>query len=459
MNKYLIITLFILLAGCTKFLKEDSKSLIPTENFYSSAAEASRALYGSYGQLRALYQNRGVAVISDLAADIVGTKAASELIAFDNFSFDASNSILNSLYTDNYTIINSVNTLLYKIENKDLGNADTQKSIVGEAKFIRALCYFNLVTIFGDVPLRTDPVLNLDGLDLPRSPENEVYAQIVKDLNEGITLLKEGSVEKGRANRISAQALLAKVFLTMHQYNQALPLLQATMGKRSLYPAFADNFKLVNENNTVESIFEIQFGLRPNNNDFIAFFAPKELTKYGNAFGTYFAEDDYINSFEANDKRKDATIWFSMNGTVFPIISFKKFNDALIPGVQTTDAGQINFPILRYADILLMYAEVVNAINIGPTTEAYAAINQVRKRAGLENLPTGLSKNSFLDAVLEERKKEFGIEGQRWFDLKRNDKLSDKLGAKGFKSGKNEVWPIPQAALDANKNLSPTKGY
>ncbi len=460
--RYILLISILVTTSCEDFLEEDPRSLVTVNNFYNNVDEATKGLYGSYHHLEPIYESLGIGLVSDMSADVLavgGGAGGSQSTFFDDFTFDAASDVVNQAYANHYTLINSLNTLLERLQGSDLGNDASQGAIEGEAKFLRALAYFNLVRLFGGVPLRTESTVSTEGLDIPRASEEDIYQQIITDLTEAVSQLPEESVEPGRANQIAANTLLAKVQLTRSNYAGAITALERVLGKRELYEDFADNFKVANENNTIESIFEIQYGLRPENSNIIEFLTPDAVTGFGFVFGVYKAEEELVNSYAEEDSRKAATLWSEREGVDFGGTFIRKFSDALVPGTQANDAGQINYPVLRYSDVLLMYAEALNVQNNGPNASAYDAIDQVRNRAGLDDLTPGLSQADFQQAVLDERRKEFVAEGHRWFDLKRNNLLNIELAGKGFVSGKNEVWPIPLAALDANENLEQNNGY
>lgn len=458
----ILIGVFSSLTACEGFLEEDPKSLISTNTFYNTVGDATKALYGVYNYLGPAYQSLGVGLVSDLAADVLTRGAGaggSQALPFDNFSFDASSGVLEDLFLTHYNLISSANMLLFRVENADLSGGEGLNAVIGETKFLRALAYFNLVRLFGDVPLRTEPATSTQGLDISRTSAAQVYEQILTDLNDAVGLLNESSPEPGRVNLLAANTLLGKVHLTLGNYNEAVATLEEVIEKRSLYENYGDNFLIANENNTLESIFEVQYGLRPENSNIIQFLTPDNVPGHGFVYGVFKANEDFVSTFEENDARKVVTFWDNNEGDEFGGTFVRKFNDGLLPGVQATDAGQINYPLMRYPDVLLMYAEALNAANNGPTPAAYDAVDQVRNRAGLDDLPEGLNQQTFLEAVLEERKKEFVGEGHRWFDLQRNDMLAEKLAEQGFVAGKHERWPIPQAAIDANANLTQNDGY
>jgi starch-binding outer membrane protein, SusD/RagB family len=449
----------LLLTGCSDFLEEDPRSLLPIGSYYNTADEATRALMGVYNGLQPLCSGANLMLASELATDAMKVPpggGGSETGVFDTFTFDASNSVFIRSYQAYYQLINSANALLDGLAGKNIGAA--QPVIEAEAKTLRALAYFQLVEFFGDVPLRTSAPTSVQGLDVTRTPVAEIYAQITKDLVSAVAALPERSVSVGRINKLGAQALLGQVYLTQKKNTEAVTTLEGLVGKRSLYPIFGDAFRIANENNTVESVFEIQFGIRPESNDIVQYYGPATVTAFGQLFGGYAADDEAAKLFVATDKRRDASIWDNTGGRVFGDWYIRKFNDALVGSTQATDAGQINFPVYRYADVLLLYAEALNAANNGPTAAAYKALNDVRARAGLTALPAGLSQTAFLDAILAERRLELMGEGDRWFDLKRTGRLGT-LAKYGFKTGRNEVFPIPRAELDANRKMTQNPGY
>lgn len=457
MKKILKYILLLSLFSCQDFLEEQPKNQVSTDQYYKSIGEAEGALIGAYSYLTDMYHGTGINNISDATADVLtlgaGGGGGSSAVVFDNFSFNASSGDLLNAYDNNYNIINAVNTLLGAIEGKNL-DTEKQPVIEGEAKFLRAFAYFNLVRLFGDVVLVTQPATSVTGLKKTRDAEDLVYEQIVSDLKDAVASLNDDSPSKGRVNRLSVLALLGKVYLSMGNANDAVDALSQVIGKRSLYPNYADVFKVANENNAIESLFEVQFGLRPNSSDLIQFLTPTQVTGFGQVYSVFAAESSLVDAFEEGDLRKDVTLWNSFNDKSFNGSYIRKFNDGLLPGTDASDAGQINFPLLRYADVLLLYAEALNEVNEGPTEAAYQAVNDVRDRADLDPLPEGLNQEEFLQAILQERLVEFAAEGHRWFDLKRTAKLQEKLSDKGFVEGKHEVFPIPQAARDANDLLT-----
>ena len=460
-----LLLLFLILnaTSCKDFLLEDPKGQVAVSNFYSSISEATQALIGAYAQALPLYRATSLRYASEMASDeikAVSGAGGSSVTTYDDFRFTATDISLLSTYKASYQLINSVNTLLGNLKAKTLAGDQTKLPVLeGEAKFLRALAYYDLVMFYGDVPLKTDATASVSGLDIPRTPANKVYEVILDDLKTAVSQLTEKGEGAGRANKFAALVLLARVQLTLKQYDDAVTTLKQVIGKRQLYKVYDDNFKLANENNSTESIFEIQYGISPNQNDGIQYFTPAKVTGVGFVYGIYAPSDEALAKFDATDQRTTFTFWDKINATSFDGKFIRKFNDPLITGVQIVDAGSLNLSIIRYSHALLLYAEALNASLKGPNKDAYDAVNAVRLRSGLKELTAGLAQDAFSEALLDEGLREFMGEGGRWFDLKRTGKLAKYLTPKGFKTGTHEVFPIPQAEIDANKNMTQNSGY
>ena len=466
MKKYIsniLILVLLLNFSCQSFLEEDPKGQVAVSNFYNSVGEVTQALIGAYAQARPLYTATSLCFASDMASDelsYANGAGGSSLSVYDSFKFNASDISLINTYKYSYQLINSVNTLLENLKAKQLTGDKTKVPIIeGEALFLRALAYYNLVMFYGDVPLRTEATSSVNGLLLPRTPANKVYDLILADLKTATNQLTETGEGSGRANKLAALVLLARVQLSLGQNSDAVNTLKLVIGKRQLYSLYGNNFKIANENNKTESIFEIQYGISPYNSDLIAYLAPRQLTGVGFTYGILIPSSDALTKFDVLDQRTTFTFWNKTSTITFDGTYICKYNDPLLPGVQIADAGSLNLPVIRYSHVLMLYAEALNASSNGPTKEAYDAVNAVRARSGLGVLNNGLSQDQFVDALLDEGLREFMCEGSRWFDLKRTNKLAKYLTKYGFKTGTNEVFPIPQAELDANKNMTQNPGY
>jgi hypothetical protein len=348
------------------------------------------------------------------------------------------------------------------------------------------------VQYFGDVVLVTTTLKTPDeAFALLRSPEAEVYAQIEKDLKEAAEALpaKYNAANAGRVTKGAALSLLGKVYLTRKQYAEAVSTLRQVIPLGyDLYKNYADNFDPAKKNG-IESIFEVQYqggnDLGEQSN-FMYIFAPRlsqgAITGFGNINpgGRNIPTRDIIAAYEPGDLRKDISLkegYTNAKGETITIPYINKYNH------KHTIAGRTdnNWPVLRYADVLLMLAEAINEQS-GPNDEAYGYLNKVRDRAGLEPL-SGLDMNAFREAVLHERRVELAFENHRWFDLRRTktpEQLAQFLNAYAAKEKANPtvgrggvafnaldyvyepheyLFPIPAAQILINDKMTQNPGY
>jgi tetratricopeptide (TPR) repeat protein len=355
---------------------------------------------------------------------------------------------------------------------------------MGEAYFLRAHYYFILARYFGDVPLVTKPLSSDDDLFPARNPVSDIYDLIISDLKNAITLLPQKSTysqkDMGRASKGAAYGILAKVYLTLGNYQEAVNMATQVEGLGySLNPNYADNFNIENENSQ-ESIFEVQYasdgGYSFWDNENQAswaspFMGPRGANFVGGGYGWNQPTQEFMNQYEDGDARKDITTLYqgcpSFDGKDYESsYSYTGYNvrKFLVPLsiVPSYDNSPLNFPVLRYADVLLMKAEALN--ELGQTSQAETYLNRIRNRAGLSNIQTGLSQNDFRDAVLKERRLELAFEGQRWFDLIRVENGQYGLDflhsiGKSNASQKHLLFPVPQIEIDRNPKLTQNPGY
>lgn len=474
--RYLIATFIILmLSGCNKsFLELYPKATLNEGNFYQTEVEYILLANGCYVPMRD-YEKTYHWVLAELISDNTSFQnntrigeAARGVI--DQFILVSDNATYSNFWNLSYNGITRCNKLLAELDrpNVNWSKLSYKDRCAGEALFLRALYYFNLVRQFGGVPLVLTPIASLDAVGVKRSSEQQVYDSIISDLKAAAShFAKAGDVaEVGRANETAALSLLGKVYLTRGNYAEAEPVLKSviTAGKYSLQANYADLFNPASED-TKETIFAIQFSENSAElaNRFIFLFAPHTsggaVTKRPNiniiSAGWNQPTQDLINAFETGDKRKDVSIAYwtgaDWDSQVRPIPYPNKYK----PPVSAPDdrAGD-NLPILRYADVLLMYAEVLN--EQGRTAEAIPYVQQVRTRAGLLNPLTGLDKAALQALIAKERQVEFCFENQRWYDLKRTGKALEVMTAHGKreKAGKNFLYP-ESYTLNANKLLAP----
>jgi hypothetical protein len=493
-------------AACddNKFLTETPIDFVGPGNFYNNATDALAAVNGAYAGFE---NTSGTNYYGGLFVMLVEfptemqtpyLSAGNERSLVDNYTFTPSHNYIYQSWLGAYNIINRSNAVIDRVPAINM-DVTLRNRIVGEAKFLRALNYFNLVRLFGGVPLETHESNSLDSLQKPRATTAEVYDLIIQDLKDAAAALPKGSTyagsDVGRASRGAAKTLLAKVYIqraaagggTPADYQSALTLLQdvdATEGY-SLLANYNDLFDMKHEVNS-EVIFDIQCtrvtgaGCHVSNQ-----VAPRQSNYGSSQNGSFTAEQPFYDEFVAADKRKDRTwqatfvnksnvvvAWSATqtaSGTYGADTPYmRKFLDSL----STTD-DETNYIILRYGDNLLMESEAINEIS-GPTAAAYAPINAVRARAGLAALTAGLSKAAFRDSVFHERRLELAMEGPNgYFDSQRNwdwakarVAASMALGAANkFKNSKYpkaqvdivdkfKLMPIPQRAIDLNPQLA-----
>ena len=483
-----------LLGGCgEKFLDEKPKDTVTTENFYRNEGDAILATNAAYAQLnRGGQYNYALWGIGEIMSDNSFTGGGgggdgAEEIQLDQFNIPTNNIMVGRLWGGCYVGIGSANLVLQRVPGILNMTESVRQRCLGEAQFLRAKYYFDLVRAFGDVPLiLTPPASPTEARAIPRTPAAQVYTQIVTDLTNAIAALPatHSGGDLGRATKWAATGLLAKVYLT--QGNLPLAAQRArevvNSGRYSLWADYADNFKPANENGK-ESLFEVQFvnGLNEYTFDGLGFvgnefFGPRGqgLVPQG-GYGFNIPEKEFVDGYETGDKRRDVTIW--KPGDAYPAGSASASQPAFLPGspfgynckkwfvgkVNTNVwDSPLNFPVLRLSEIYLILAEAA-----GPAdAQALEAVNKVRRRAfGLDvNAPSAkdftAATPNFAAAVQRERRYELAFEDDRWFDLKRQGKLltNAELIKKGIKPY-NVVLPIPQSERDANPSLVQNDGY
>lgn len=490
MNKYLINTLFlaVIAVSCSEdFLQKAPLDSINTENFYQTEEDAIAAINGAYQPLQwpKLYNLR--MWTSDIMAgnSIVGAAGGDdgrETQDMANFVTTTDNPGVLDLFRGPPPGILRCNVVLQKVPGMDI-DENLKKRILGEAYFLRGLYHFILVRYFGDIPLILEPQAPGDDLRPFRTDKEIVYAQIIEDLTMAEELLPEKSTyssnDLGRAAKGAAAGLLAKVHLTLGNWDQVVTLTTevASLGY-ALNQDYGANFDVLNKNSQ-ESLFEIQyisdagedFWSNENQSSWLSTFTgPRNADIVAGGWGWNQPYQEFVDAYEVGDLRKNVTILYDgcpqFDGQDYdPAFSTTGYNlrKFLVTKefAATYDNSPLNFPVLRYADVLLMKAEALN--NLNRTSEAEAPLNTVRARAGLPAV-TGLSQSEFREKVLHERRMELAFEGQRWFDLIRIDggqwglDFLHSIG-KVNASEKHLLFPIPLKEIESNPNLTQNTGY
>ena len=487
----MMLSLGLLGTSCTKdYLELNPRNGASTETFYTTQTDAIQATNAAYAQLQQAGMTNHSLWMMDIMADnsFVGGGGAADGIEFqqlDNYTIPPSNPVTTDHFQRAYLGIGAANQVLLHIPNITVIDAAIKSRSLGEAQFLRALYYFYLVRAYGDVPLVLTPAISpAAAASVTRESAAKVYAQIVTDLTEAIKNLPLPSTYSGenvgRASKLSAMGILAKVYLTQGDMANAakqadLTIAAALIDGKKLWPNYGDNFKLENENGQ-ESLFEVQYKSGLNGyilegpgsaiNEFwgARFFGSPYVVSSG-GYGFNIPEKEFADGYEAGDLRKAVTMFVpgdkytdgprDAQGNV-QIQPAKLEGDPNGFNVRKFYAGTLstiwdsplNVPILRLADVYLIKAEAGGA-------DGLDALNIVRQRAGLP-----AASNNSQATVLKERRYELAFEMDRWYDLKRTKTLTNNpnLLAKGIKPF-NDLLPIPQVERDVNPNLTQNPGY
>lgn len=450
-------------------LDETPYAFVSPTQFYTSAADAEAALTAAYTPVTDLYSRVGIQ-LPEYSGDQCFPRAVVGREQLTVFSYDATNDLVGQYWQHCFNGVNRTNQVIENVP-KIVMDETRKKHILAEAYFLRGLYYFHLAKTFGDVPLRQTSTKDIASTESAKSPVAEVYAFAIKDLEQAVKDLPQTPKDKGRAAWGAAIGILAKAYLYAGNYGKAAENAQTLIkaNRYSLIPEVLDLYNPLKEDaSRVEVIFAAEFSALPGliGYDLLGFYAPANSPPVFSktAFGSAFGYHSFFNSFTTGDKRKRLldTAYTNAQGrligqadvTLRDRIIVKKFMDPNSNGAN----GENNFPILRLADVYLIAAEAEARAN-GATQTAYDAINVVRKRAGLANLTAGLSKDAFIEAVLQERAWELCYEADRWFDLTRTGKfksvatiLNSYYPTRPVQD-KHRFFPIPNAEILTNSKL------
>jgi len=468
------------LFGCgEQALDEEPRTFLSKNAIFSSKEGANAATLGVYEPLGTdnMYGWWLLGCL-EMTSDYIYGRGSQAPIGIYSWDATAVNRIGN-IWVGCYEVISRANLVISELENNQIDGVDSElsNSLMGEARFLRALSFFHLVRLFGDVPLRLEPA-KLD-FALAKSPVAAVYDQIIMDLEFAEQNLP-GSYptdQLGRATKWAATSLKSKVYLTLEQWDAAASTAKQVIesGEFSLLEVtipedFQEIFGPAVLTNS-EEIFSIKHARIPG----LGFNALWLMHRAGSGYSlgsnahawfgnleTWLA--DWIDQIDGPDLRPKDWLYNGTHDEQFlsdeiPML-FKKFRDT------ESDPPGNDFPIIRYTEVLLIYAEAEAMAN-GPTEEAYRYFNQVRRRAFGRNIntpdpesdvATGLSAQQFQDLILLERAKEFVMEGKRWYDLLRTGKTLEVIRASGTNKARIEErhlkWPIPAEEIDNNDALT-----
>ena len=481
-NKFIIYILLLSIYSCSEEeLNLYPKTAITEGNFYNTEDQFILAVNDVYRQMERTYSAGGIAdIYGELSSDntyiefIGGSSNSAERIT--SFNIPTNDNDTENAWQDSYNSIFIINDVLSRLENTsvEFSSPDLKERLKAEAVFVRALIYFNMVRVWGDIPLPLTPLSPEEGYEYLREDSDVVYEQIINDLLFAKSILPESYSGNniGRVTKYGATAVLAKVYLTRGNEADAERELKEIIDS-GLYSLDADDNGVVNADdyryifhpntkNSKASILEVQYlaGQNAVNSNHQMEFTPYQwsfhLPDINEAFrggGRNTPTQDLVNEFEPEDTVRSIISvypgYVNLETGEFVDYPFTmKFYDP-----NWRYAGQ-NFEIIRYADILLMYAEVTN----DPTY-----LNMVRARVGLPAYgePGYPAEYSTLDEAIEhERRVELSFEFHRFFDLVRTGRALEVMQAKGYDINPNKLhFPVPQRAIDVNPKLTQNDGY
>lgn len=436
----------LLMTSCgDSFFDLEPASSVTIDKVYKTASDYNVAVIGCYAKLQSQvnFYTECCEYRSDnlsLGAPTAGTQDRYDI---DHFTEKPSNGILSSYWANFNNNVYRCNLLLDQIDGANFAE-NLKKQYKGEAMFIRALNYFNMYRIWGGVPATKHVVSAAEALKVARYSDEQMFDLIAGDLKEIVdnNYLPEtySSADMGRATSGAAKALLGKVYLTFHKWTEAKDILSQLIGKYQLVSPIAQVFNVDNKNNN-EIIFAVHFN--------------KEIEGEGHSYWYNLtnASDDtnqtssLLNTFPTGDARKDLITYVQVEKNVRLM---NKFYDTKSPTFKTVGNDQI---LLRYADVLLMYAEALNEIQYDASEGSLALkyLNAVRQRAGISNLTVKQlsTQEKFRKGILVERQREFPYEGQRWFDLVRMGFAKSVMAENGVEIKDYQLlFPIPQQEIE-----------
>jgi starch-binding outer membrane protein, SusD/RagB family len=470
---------FLLTTSCEDFLERKPQGQLLQTSFPVSASDALLATNAGYASLRNWFYHSGGFPILDIMSDDArkGSSIADGLSTigpYDNFTINRQQDGLDRWWNALYQGIRTANVVIAAVPGITM-DENLKNRYIGEAKFLRAILYFDLVRAWGGVPLVTTPT---PPLDLARATKDEVYALIISDLIFAAQSLPEQSAylenDLGRASKGAAKSYLAKVYLFTNDFANAekYALEVINSGQYSLEADFKDASGIAG-NFGVESIFEV--GARPTEGTDTGgdqFANTQGIRGTPNrGWGFNRPSISLLNSFEPNDPRRDGTVIFlgeildgvkTIGDSATPdttkvggiIVEVECYNQKIwTPGSNVPASWGHHRRLMRYAEVLLMAAEASN--ENGKSAQALQFLNQIRKRARAGNnaiLPDVIQTNKDLlrDIILDERRHELALEGHRFWDLVRTNKAATVLGPLGFTS-KYNLLPVPQPQIDLSQ--------
>ena len=485
----------VLIASCENYLAEDSRSSISQDNYYQTAEQAQSAVDGIYPSLRSFtnYLGYGEKPWSsiELLVGHANTNGQSdrnrELISH---TAGTNHPVFSDVWDNFYYGISNANVAIHNIQNIDM-DEQRKQALLGEAHFLRGLFYYYLVRFYGEIPLITEPVdASSEQLYAEQASVEAVYQQIVSDLQ---TAEQSGLPEVDRTGRASlgaVKSLLASVYLTMageplnggNEYYQLAADKAEEVIDNQWYSLFEDYDYLHDREhkNQQEFIFQVQYEAGIATHQITPIIIPENegISPYNDEFGALRPVDEFIATYENGDLRvEEGEFYFTQyempDGSVQEFDEYALYKYWLEPAANPVNGDQqndLNWTLLRYPEVMLIYAEAINEVNGGPNQKAYTQINQIRERANLPAL-SGLNQEQFREEVWKERYHELSYENKAYFDIKRthqvydleNNEFVDAFSHTNVQgttfTEKYLRWPIPEGEMQANPNLEQNPGW
>lgn len=485
--------LFLLGSGCSDFLEEPDRSNFTMENYFNKPEHAESAVNSIYQSLIPITGGGfggGTWMMLEFATGLANTELgqAQNSIFIRNLVNNSDNGYGQTYWTSYYRGIANANLAIAKIPEIKMDEVLKNKAL-GQARFLRAYFYYELVRIFGSIPLITEPVsLGSESLYPEPASEEAVYKLIVEDLlaaeSSGLPLRDV----TGRASMGAVKSLLSSVYLTMAGFplNKGNEFYKKAMDKSkevitsnqfTLFSSYSDLHD-PSKKNREENIFMVQFAafIQPSNWQTSIIPYNQGISAYSDETGAIFANKEFVESYQSGDKRAAEKEFYYSSYT----LSQNRMTTVELGGYYiykhfdtqahlTTTSSDLNWPILRYAEVLLIHAEAANEVS-GGSPDAYEAVNKIRKRATLPDL-SGMSQQALREAIWKERWYELSFENKTWYDMARlrkafNVKTKQFEGFVGHKfsygptlSAKELLFPIPTAEIRNNTKLTQNPGY
>lgn len=503
-NKIHIVSLCaVCLSACHNFLDERPTGTMTVDSKLTSE-ESALALANSayvkntvFNEMTPGWGCNTILLLEYMTGKATSENSQSNYKDFQDLLVNDRSLYIENWWQDSYAGIANCNLALQKLSEFTNLDASLIKRYRGEVKFMRALYYFYLVRLFGDIPKITTVETQLGELQVSRSPVKEIYEEIIlPDLLEAEQSDLPFSDPTGRVSMGAVKALLADVYLTCAGYPlQGGPSYYAESAKRSLeiiksdeYNLFTDyeSLRLPSENNKGEFIYQVQFSLNKRHNESVRIFLPSRsgVSAYDLEYGSLIPTKEFVESFEKGDKRAEEKQYFFTTYKGHPNkfspgaaeLEFMDLNGHYIykffdqQAVDHTAKSDLNWSIYRYTDVLLMYAEAQVNAEGAPDQQSVEIINQIRGRAGLAPF-TQTDPDAFLQEVWNQRCFDLCYENKMWFDMLRTRKIRDDKSGEyvdfvGYQTNGGKVYtgtqllfPIPLSERQANPNLTQNSGY